>query len=81
MANKKVTIKELIHKFNLTLYTINHYTNLGLLKVVGKKKNRRLYDEEDVKYRLEKITELTSQGYPLQLISKELNKESVWQGI
>lgn len=75
MAKKQITIKELTHKFNLSLYTINHYTNLGLLKVVGKKRNRRLYNEEDVEYRLAKIAELITQGYPLQLISKKLNNE------
>jgi len=72
---KQITIKELAHKFKLTPYTINHYTNLGLLKVVGKKRNRRLYNEEDVKYRLVKIAELISRGYPLQLISKKLNNQ------
>jgi len=75
IAKKQITIKELTHKFNLTPYTINHYTNLGLLKVVSKRRNRRLYNEEDVKYRLAKIAELIAQGYPLQLISKKLNNE------
>ena len=70
---KLITIKEISQKFNLTLYTINHYTNLGLLKVVGKKNNRRLYNENEVTDRLEKVSELISQGYPLQLISKKLN--------
>ena len=73
MAKEPITIKELARKFNLTVYTINHYTNLGLLRVVDRKRNKRLYNEEDVKYRLGKIAELISQGYPLQLISKKLN--------
>jgi len=77
MAEKLITIKELGQRFNLTPCTINHYTNLGLLKVVGKKKNRRLYSEEDIKHRLAKIAELISQGYPLQLISKKLNGEGL----
>lgn len=77
MTKKTITIKELAQKFNLTSYTINHYTNLGLLKVIGKKKNKRLYDDEDVKYRLSKVAELISQGYPLQLISKKLNNNEV----
>jgi len=73
MSEKMITIKEIVQKFKLTAYSVNHYTNLGLLRVVSKKKNKRLYNENEVKYRLEKIAELTAQGYPLQLINKKLN--------
>lgn len=68
-----ITIKEISRKFNITPYTVNHYTNLGLLKVVAKRKNRRLYDGVEVGRRLRQISQLISQGYPLQLISKKLN--------
>jgi DNA-binding transcriptional MerR regulator len=61
-------------QFNLTYHTVNHYTNLGLLKVVLKQKNRRLYDAREVRERLSKIEGLALQGYPLQLISKTLNE-------
>lgn len=73
--NSLITIKEISQKFNITAYTINHYTNLGLLKVVVKRKNRRLYDEAEIAYRLKKVSEMISQGYPLQLISKKLNND------
>lgn len=75
MQNKFITIKDISKKFNLTPYTINHYTNLGLLKVVIKNKNKRLYDESEVTYRLKTISDMTAEGYPLQLIGKRLNKE------
>ena len=70
---KLITIKEICTKFGITPYTINHYTNLRLLRVVAKIKNRRLYDVAEVEYRLKQIQELINQGYSLQLISKKLN--------
>lgn len=75
MANTLITLKEISKKFNITPYTINHYTNLGLLKVVMKNKNRRLYDEAEVLYRLKTISNLIAEGYPLQLIRRRINKE------
>ena len=75
MQNNYVTIKEISKKFNITPYTINHYTNLGLLKVVMKNKNKRLYDEGEVTHRLKMILNLIAEGYPLQLISKRLNSD------
>ena len=74
MQNNLITIKEIAEKFNITPYTINHYTNLGLLKVVMKNKNKRLYDVNEVTHRLRTIANLMSEGYPLQLIAKKLNK-------
>jgi len=76
MNKRLISIKEIVQRYSITSYTINHYTNLGLLKVVSKKKNRRLYDEEEVGNRLGKIQELVAGGYPLLLISKKLNGEA-----
>jgi len=75
MQNNFITIKDISKKFNITPYTINHYTNLGLLKVVTKNKNKRLYDESEVTNRLKVISNMIAEGYPLQLIGKRLNKE------
>ena len=74
MPNNFINIKEISKKFNITAYTINHYTNLGLLEVVMKNKNKRLYDEDEVKYRLKMISDLMTEGYPLQLIRRRLNR-------
>ena len=76
MQNNLINIKDISKKFNLTSYTINHYTNLGLLKVVMKNKNRRFYDESEVVYKLKKIAELITEGYPLQLIRKRFDEEA-----
>jgi len=72
MNKKFITAKEIVKKHNITFQTVNHYTNFGLLTVVTKKSNVRMYDEEEVKKRLAKISELTSEGYSLQLIRKTL---------
>ena len=74
MQNNLITIKEIAEKFNVTSHTINHYTNLGLLKVVMKNRNKRLYDVNEVTHRLRTVSNLISEGYPLQLIAKKLNK-------
>ena len=76
MQTTLINIKDISRKFNITPYTINHYTNLGLLKVVMKTKNKRLYNETDVVYALKMIANLIAEGYPLQLIKKRLDKEA-----
>jgi DNA-binding transcriptional MerR regulator len=64
--------KEITLKFHIPYHTLNHYTNLGLLSVVRRKGNRRLYDENEVRLQLNKIAKLSNEGYPLSLIRKEL---------
>ncbi|MFA5143420.1 MAG: MerR family transcriptional regulator [Candidatus Omnitrophota bacterium] len=75
MHTNLINIKDISRKFNITPYTINHYTNLGLLKVVIKNKNKRLYNEPEVAYKLKIISSLIAEGYPLQLIRKRLDSE------
>lgn len=72
MDSNLITVKEIAQKLDIPFSTINHYTNLGLLRVVAKKKNRRLYDEDEVKERLAKISQLIDEGYPLKLIRRTL---------
>lgn len=72
MNRKLITVKEIAKKFNITLQTINHYTNFGLLSVATKKGTARVYDEAEVRQRLAKISKLISEGYSLRLIRKEL---------
>lgn len=75
MKQKLISAKEIIEKYHLTYQTINHYTNFGLLLVVTKKGNVRLYDEEHVQQRLAKTSELISRGFPLRLIRQALDQE------
>ncbi len=67
-----ISSQEIIEKYNISYQTVNYYTSLGLLVVRKRKGNGRLYDEEEVKKRLERVAELKDEGYPLRLICKIL---------
>ena len=73
MDKKLISAKEIISKFNISLQRVNHYTNIGLLSVVTRKGNVRMYDETEVKERIAKISELRNEVYSLRLIRKKLN--------
>ena len=73
MPKRLISIREIVRKYKIPYSTVNHYTIIGLLSVVDREKNIRLYDEIEVKERLAKIAELRGKGYPLHLIHKELN--------
>lgn len=75
MKQNLISAKEIIQNYNLTYQTVNHYTNFGLINVVSKKGNVRLYDEDEVNSRLTKITLLINAGLPLRVIRKTLNDE------
>ncbi len=68
MAGMMISPDLITKKFSISYQTINYYTNLGLLTVRKKQGNSRLYDSEEVKRSLAKITELKNQGYSLKLI-------------
>ena len=61
-----------MRRYGITYQTVNHYTNSGLLQVVNKRGNVRMYDQAAVKRRLVRIMELMDEGYPLRLIRKKL---------
>jgi len=72
MGKKIISAQEIVTKFNTPYYTVNYYTAIGLLPISTKKGNRRMYEESVVKERLEKISEMAREGYPLYLIQKKL---------
>lgn len=71
---KLISAKDIMKKYDISYQTINYYTNFGLLDVVTKKGNVRVYDEADTRKRLERIAYLISEGYPLRLIRKKLSE-------
>jgi DNA-binding transcriptional MerR regulator len=73
MSKKLVLSKDIVEKYNITYPTLTLYTNLGFFTVAGRKGNKRLYDEEEVKKRLPQVQELVKQGYPLRLIREKIN--------
>ena len=67
-----ISAGEIVKKYGVTYQAVNHYTNLGLLHVVTRSGNARMYAQSKVKGRLSKISELVSEGYSLRLIRKKL---------
>lgn len=69
---KLISAQEVVKKFNIQYHTLNYYTTIGLLPVSGKNGNQRLYEEHLMKSRLQEISRLSQEGYPLNLIRKKL---------
>lgn len=67
-----ISAREIIKKYAITYQTLNHYTNLGLIEVVAKKGNIRLYNDTQIRESLAEISQLIKEGYPLRLIRKKL---------
>ena len=67
-----ISAGDIVRKYSVTYQAVNHYTDLGLLHVVTKEGNARMYAKSKVKGRLSKISELVSEGYSLRLIRKKL---------
>jgi DNA-binding transcriptional MerR regulator len=70
--DKLITAKEISSKYALSYQVINRYTDAGLLTIVLKKGNIRLYNREQVKKRIRQIQDLIREGYSLVLIRKKL---------
>jgi DNA-binding transcriptional MerR regulator len=69
---KKISAQDIVRKFNIKYPTLNYYTTIGLLPLLGKNGNQRMYDEDEVRRRLGEIARLSQEGYPLNLIRKKL---------
>ena len=70
--NKMISAKDISDKYNISYQAVNHYTDLGLLEVLLKRGNVRLYKREIVDRRIRKIMDLRKEGYSLRLIRKIL---------
>lgn len=67
------SLQEISKIFGVSYQTLNYYTSLGLIKPQKRQGNKRLYLAGEVTERLQKITKLKNEGYPLQVISNILN--------
>ena len=70
--NNLVTAKDISRKYKVPYPTINHYTDLGFLLIVKKEGNRRMYNNKLVRERLQLISKMMNEGYPLRLIRKKI---------
>jgi DNA-binding transcriptional MerR regulator len=73
MEKKLISAQEVVKKHSLAYHTLNYYTSIGLLPVVFKKGNQRMYDEVDLASRLLRISSMAQEGYPLGLIRKTIS--------
>lgn len=69
-----MTLQQLSQRTGVGGSTLNYYTNIGLLQVVDRKGNRRLYRESEVLRRIEQIRQLRKEGYPLRIIRKQIRE-------
>ncbi|MFH1317398.1 MAG: MerR family transcriptional regulator [Candidatus Omnitrophota bacterium] len=72
MKGKTISAQDIVKKFNIPYHTVNYYTAIGLLPLLRKEGNQRVYNSQTVKYRLNRISTLSKNGYPLNLIRKKL---------
>ena len=73
--NVLVTAKDISKKYKVPYPTINHYTDLGFLPIVKKEGSRRMYNNKQVRDRLQLISKMINEGYPLRLIRKKITME------
>lgn len=71
--NHLLTAKDITKRYKVAYPTINYYTDLGLLSIVKRNGNKRLYNGKQVKGRLSLIYKLMNEGYPLRLIRKKIS--------
>ena len=69
---KLISAQEIVKRFGIRYPTLNYYTAIGLLPVSKKNGNQRMYEEGIVRDRLSRISRLSQEGYPLNLIRKKL---------
>jgi DNA-binding transcriptional MerR regulator len=67
-----LSAQDISRQFKLAYPTINYYTDLGLLPIVKREGNRRLYSGRQIKERLTRIARMTNEGYPLRLICRKI---------
>lgn len=72
MNDRVISAQGIVKKFNLPYHTVNYYTAIGLLPLLRKEGNQRIYNAGIIKRRLIKILALSREGYPLNLIRKKL---------
>ena len=70
---RKVTIKELAVRLNVSVPTLRKYGECGLLDVDSVQGRTNLFDEEEAVARVDEINRLKSKGYSLSLIREKLD--------
>ena len=72
---KLISLQDVSHHTGMSMSSLNYYVNLGLLPVADRQGNRRLFVESQVFRRLEEISHLRREGYPLRIIRRQLQEK------
>lgn len=72
MHKKLLSIKQVAELCNISVATVNYYTNMGLFRVSDRRGNKRLYNQDEVTEKFNRIRELRKQGYSLALIQNQM---------
>ncbi|MFH1503858.1 MAG: MerR family transcriptional regulator [Candidatus Omnitrophota bacterium] len=70
-----ITTKQTAKLLQVSVASINYYTNLGLFNVRDKKGNARLYDKNEILDVYGRMRRLMKEGYSLKLIKQKLEKD------
>ena len=70
-----VSAKEIAKTLDMSVATVNYYTNLGLFTTTDRKGNVRLYNKRKTMEFFGKVRQLRKEGYSLLLIQKKFEKE------
>jgi DNA-binding transcriptional MerR regulator len=68
-----VTVQELAKAFGVSVATVDHYVDIGLLKITTRQGTQRLFDRRICYERIKMIQELLSKGILLKEIRQQIN--------
>ena len=69
-----VTTSELAKLLDVSVATVNYYTNLGLFTIQDRRGYHRLYDAREVQTLFHRIKQMRKEGYSLRLIQNRIDK-------
>ncbi|MBI3333809.1 MAG: MerR family transcriptional regulator [Candidatus Omnitrophica bacterium] len=75
--NRLISLKEVAQRTGSSLSVLNYYVNLGLLPVADRQGNKRLFIEKEIFRHLQEIHQLRREGYPLRIIRRQLQGQTV----
>ncbi len=73
MGENFIRTEEVAKLLNVSVATVNYYTNLGLFKIRDRSGNKRLYEKNEIRELHEQIRKMRKEGYSLRIIQERLN--------
>ncbi|MBU0759939.1 MAG: MerR family transcriptional regulator [Candidatus Omnitrophica bacterium] len=70
-----LTIDEVSKLFSLSKASINYYINMGLIDVSMRRGNKRFFEYDIIKHRMNTIQQLQEKGFLLRQIKEKIMQE------